>query len=368
MKAVVMAVRPGEVVILDKDGCFRIVKDEGYAVGQILEVEPFTAFERHHTHTGNRKKVSYKYSRRVRVWSAAAAAMFMVICGGGAAAVLLPVSDVTVEASSSVIYHLNLFDRVVSVEGTNDENPINVGPEVKGQPLEKAIELTLDKMAERGEIAETEPTINVTIESGFHIGEKLEDNVSHAVDSWNSSHADKEESKVMISWEPRRNSQAPGASGESEPLETEYPPLQPENPGLQRTTDQHSQNPIIESEPQAENSGIHSDAGSNDPYAPYPSASQPDAPGEPDIRAPEGLDGMAEKSDSNGAAERSGLQENFIPESDKMLTEQKDGIGNAPGMVDRRSPDFPENEMNPAEQDSFSEAPRNDFVENRNRG
>ena len=54
MKAVVMAVRPGEVVILDKDGCFRIVKDEGYAVGQILEVEPFTAFERHHTYTGNR--------------------------------------------------------------------------------------------------------------------------------------------------------------------------------------------------------------------------------------------------------------------------------------------------------------------------
>ena len=256
MRAVVLELRDSKAAVLDKEGIVSIIPDQGYRVGQVLELNVSLLSPRE------------SFTRR-RTWSrfvAAAAAVLLLFSGaaGGYTAVATPVSSVTVEAEPSVQLNFNVLGRVVSVDALNEKAkdfPGDLKGKVKGKKLEEAVTLTLDFFEEKGFLGtEDDMPLVMTVEGGFlSDAPRMEEVAGDSARQWSDSHPGsleletiqvtgemKEEARregmppgqMIIS---HREEMAPGEISETSPVEKEPVGGKPEEIGGQ---DAFAQNPV----------------------------------------------------------------------------------------------------------------------------
>ena len=164
MKAVVLEIKENKAAVLDDTGVVHAVKNKGYEVGQKLEVTEFE-LKKDEIKSLNTSKIS-------RFTRTAAAVLAVAIIGGGVTAYAAPVSTVTVDGASSIEYKLNLFDRVVGMEATEDddesfkESISELSKEVRGMKISDAIDATTtrfgDELFEAGDDGEA-PELTVKV-------------------------------------------------------------------------------------------------------------------------------------------------------------------------------------------------------------
>ena len=213
MKAVVMELREGKAAILDQNGVFRITDNKNYEVGQVLELP-----EEAGSKAGKIIRLQDRLRRRA-LPAAAAAAVTILATGGGVAAVTVPVTSVTVQMDSELVYHLNILDRVVSIEDarTGESASEDLLKQVKGKRPEEAMEFTLDLLSGQGEIPEADTPVNVTVESRFGKEKGIEKRLEEGAARWNEKHEPGKTGgvgSVQVVWEPRAAKPAEGIAGE----------------------------------------------------------------------------------------------------------------------------------------------------------
>ena len=213
MKAVVMELREGKAAILDQNGVFRITDNKNYEVGQVLELP-----EEAGSKAGKIIRLQDRLRRRA-LPAAAAAAVTILATGGGVAAVTVPVTSVTVQMDSELVYHLNMLDRVVSIEDarTGEAASEDLLKQVKGKRPEEAMEFTLDLLSGQGEIPEADTPVNVTVESRFGKEKGIEKRLEEGAERWNEKHEPGKTGgvgSVQVVWEPRAAKPAEGIAGE----------------------------------------------------------------------------------------------------------------------------------------------------------
>ena len=127
MKYLVMECTLGYAVVLDSDGRFLRVPNLGYEVGQQLEyVEVFSvidelpydksqASESVPTESNNKKKIVLSMKK----WVAVAACFCILLLGGTIWS--MPAGTVRIKINPDVRMTVNRFDRVVKIEGLNED-------------------------------------------------------------------------------------------------------------------------------------------------------------------------------------------------------------------------------------------------------
>ena len=133
MKAVVTEICGNTAVLLSDDGYIVKVKNRNYELGQEMKLNMKT-------------KLTTK-----RIATTAAAACFVLAIAGGASAYYIPTAYVSLDVNPSIEYGVNMFHKVVSVKGVNDDgteivNEINLD-NLKNENINDAISLTVDQIA-----------------------------------------------------------------------------------------------------------------------------------------------------------------------------------------------------------------------------
>ena len=104
MKAVIVEIKNDFAAILSDDGRILKVRNNNYAIGQVIEM--------------NQNKL---FKTRKFAAIAASAAAFILLCGTSAWAYMTPYSYVSLDVNPSIEYSLNRFDRVLDVTAVNDD-------------------------------------------------------------------------------------------------------------------------------------------------------------------------------------------------------------------------------------------------------
>ncbi|MBR2527060.1 MAG: anti-sigma factor domain-containing protein [Blautia sp.] len=258
MKAVVLEIREQEAAVLDHDGIFRKIKNKNYSVGQVLELDSEELLPGSQSHVF---RVSSSFRRKATA-ACAAAAIAVLGTGGGIAASSFPVSSVTVEMDSPLTYKLNLFDRVLSVEGMENDpsGQKELLSQVKGKRMDKAMELTLDLFLQEGFIEDSDKQVNVTVDTHFGKEPRLENMVDGGIETWNQKKKPRKSGNIhritdghrqeglSEAYEPADTRTAPeGFSGQEQvPLgesfhETDLPERFPEEGLEAQSPDPHTQ-------------------------------------------------------------------------------------------------------------------------------
>lgn len=138
MKAVIVEVKGRFAAVLSDDGCIEKVKNNKYAIGQVIEMK---------------ERSSIKISR-LKIWTAAAAAFVVLFGGTSAYACSIPYSYVSVDVNPSIELTLNIFDRVLSVSAVNEDgaevlSQIDLN-HVNNQNINDAIAMIVDEISNEG--------------------------------------------------------------------------------------------------------------------------------------------------------------------------------------------------------------------------
>ena len=214
MRVVILELRDHQAAVMDQKGIVRIIPDESYAVGQVLEMteqelDEAEAAGRHRT--GRRKgsgkgKSSYettvKLQRRLskRMAPIAAACAIFLVAGSGYAVYALPVGTVTLDVNPSLKYSLNLLDQVLTVESyeeTDEELAGEIQTMVKGKGINDALDITLDTFCESDVIHEADTPVVVTVNDLPVKMDSLEKHVASGLEQWNDRHK-KEKKKFSV--------------------------------------------------------------------------------------------------------------------------------------------------------------------------
>lgn len=174
MKAVVMELRKDKAAVLDHEGIIRIIDNEGYKIGQVIQVE--TLLETDNVSVGKFLPLR-RFLQKNAVSVAASLAIFVTAGGTAAAAYNLPYSEVTMGRETTVRYTLNIFDRIIDVssEGTvNAETLEKLTLRFKGKKIEEAVSDTM-------EIVES-PDYETS--SHFNHEDALERKINAALTTW----------------------------------------------------------------------------------------------------------------------------------------------------------------------------------------
>ncbi len=171
MRAVIVDISGKNAVALKRGGEFIKIKNNNYTIGQEIDV----------------RRSNSNIIRMSRRLSAAAAALVLVIGGAayGNALWNSPVSYVSLDINPSIEYSLNALDRVIEVEGVNDDGVAiveSLGNEIKNKEITDAISLTVEALAAENYITVDEQNyivIGVYSEKGNHL-----DSVKSKVDSY----------------------------------------------------------------------------------------------------------------------------------------------------------------------------------------
>ncbi|MEM1485415.1 anti-sigma factor domain-containing protein [Oscillospiraceae bacterium PP1C4] len=137
MKSVIVEIKGEFAAALSDDGCIVKVKNNNYAIGQVIEM----------------KKQVVAKTRNLAVWTASAAAIIMV--GSVSAwAYMSPYSYVSLDVNPSIEYSLNRFDRVIAVKAVNDDGEEILGEiqldNLSNQKIEQALAQTVELISEKG--------------------------------------------------------------------------------------------------------------------------------------------------------------------------------------------------------------------------
>ena len=186
MRAVVISTDNKIATVLGRDGIVSRISNEGYSVGEELELKPVKAG----VGTGKNKSRKVKAFRAAGMLTRIAAiAAALVITMGAVSVYAMPCSTVTMDVNPSISYGVNLFDRVVRVDSYNDEgSEILSKLSVKGMKLEEAIDATLDAFDE-AEYIDDDTDVVMTVDSRLVNRSGLEERVRGAMDDWNIKHS-----------------------------------------------------------------------------------------------------------------------------------------------------------------------------------
>jgi len=152
MKAVIIEIHKNIAVLLSEDGCINKIRNKNYTVGQEVEM--------------NIKEKSN--IGRAAVF--AAAACFALILGFGGATYYTEAAYVSLDVNPSIEYGVNMYDRVISVKGVNDDGTEIIDRislrELKNRKIKDAIALTVSEIASEGYLSADEAGIVIATSSG----------------------------------------------------------------------------------------------------------------------------------------------------------------------------------------------------------
>ncbi|MCR5686535.1 MAG: hypothetical protein K6G58_00680 [Lachnospiraceae bacterium] len=142
MKAVVLEIRDKKAAILTHGGQIIKVSNKDYLVGQ--EISIMESSER-----------IVDMARSAARWMpAAVAAAFLFVIGRFAVLSLEPYGVVSLDVNPSIEFTINNMDRVLYVNGVNDDGKDIIddlnNKELVNQNIEKAVNVTIDKIKEKG--------------------------------------------------------------------------------------------------------------------------------------------------------------------------------------------------------------------------
>ena len=218
MKAVVVELRGNKAAVLDHDGIVRILPDQDYRIGQVLELSESLLRE-----DASPKIIHFSSALKRHAAAAAASAVIVLGAGGGAAAAWYPVSAVTLEMDNTLEYRLNVFDRVLSVRAQNTEgrqNAQRIEKEVKGRKIEDAVSASLDFLLKENVLTQDHHSIEMRVESFPGRSRHLQEALENRIDSWNTEQAGGPLPEgVEVLWNkdaPSAADEAPGRSANKE--------------------------------------------------------------------------------------------------------------------------------------------------------
>ena len=168
----------------------RIIEDQGYVPGQILELPEIAEFVK------TEKKPSGKAQGKTRKphWNIArqAAAVLVVLLGTGmVAANGAPVSVMTMDVNPSLKYTVNPFDRVIGLDaynGDGEELMEGLLESVRGKKIDVALDLTLDALREAAYLEGEDTTLIITVSSQFAgNADRIKTQVLSKAESWNEN-------------------------------------------------------------------------------------------------------------------------------------------------------------------------------------
>jgi len=157
MRSVIIAVRQGKAAVAGEDGNMCYIKDEGYQVGQIIEVRD--DLMRNHTYYGRDKNVSHN-SGVIRVIAKNSAGLAAALClaalTGGVYSYAAPVKTVTDSENPDIEYSVNMYNHVIGVSATEADNEAIIGDiykDIRWKKVDDAMEIIHKKMKEADNIA-----------------------------------------------------------------------------------------------------------------------------------------------------------------------------------------------------------------------
>ena len=155
MEYLVMECGLSYAVVLDSEGRFQKVPNLGYEVGQTLSQVVLTE---------DRSRNSAGQSRLFR-WAAAAACLCVVILGSWGLW-QSPIGTVRMQINPDVQMRVNRFDRVVGLEGLNEDGQVLVdGYRAYGKEMKAVSDALADRAVEQGYLQDG-GKILLTVESG----------------------------------------------------------------------------------------------------------------------------------------------------------------------------------------------------------
>lgn len=138
MKAVVMKINKNKAVILKDDGSFISVANRNYTVGQKLKIKD----------KSSNSTISIKLIK-----AAVAAACIMLICFGAVYTYNVPQSYVSLDINPSIELEINMFNRVISANGVNDDGiTVLENLEIGSKTMERALEMIMYQINKDGYI------------------------------------------------------------------------------------------------------------------------------------------------------------------------------------------------------------------------
>ncbi|HSL93616.1 MAG TPA: hypothetical protein VK905_03335 [Bacillota bacterium] len=142
MKAVVVELRGKKAAVLSSNGQVKLVSNRSYAKGQVIEI---------------REDAVFGFSSGKKYASALAAAVLVMVLGVSSFAYFTPVSTVSLDVNPSLLFNLNRFERVLSVQGIGDAGQqIANQIQTKNKSVDDAIMLALQQMKQSGFLGESE--------------------------------------------------------------------------------------------------------------------------------------------------------------------------------------------------------------------
>ncbi len=174
MKAVIVDLKDSNAVILRDDGRFEKIKNKNYSIGQEITLQ----------------SQMLHFPKQAVV--AASAALAITACGGlGTYTWSNPISYVSLDINPSIAYSLNEFNRVIAVNGMNEEGSAVVdaiGDSLKNTDITTALTITVEQLSNDAYI-DAENT-NYMIIGVYSDKEKKASDLMSTVDAFSASAVD----------------------------------------------------------------------------------------------------------------------------------------------------------------------------------
>ena len=157
MNAVIVDIKGRQAAALREDGAVVRIRNEGYEIGQQLELRNLAPV-----------RMSRTWKRAV---SGAVAAALVVVAGAGTA-YAMPYGTVTLDADSesSLVYTINCFDYVLDVQGGNESGETLLlemdSGELRHHPVDRAVSATVAHLEKKQKGGEHRGGIRVSAEAG----------------------------------------------------------------------------------------------------------------------------------------------------------------------------------------------------------
>src|SRR5665647_1597296 len=103
MKSVVVEIHKKNAILLSDNGCIIKRQNKNYRIGQEVEI------------------IMENRSNYKKIAAYAAAACFILVVGAGFLTYYTPSTYVSFDVNPSIEYTVNMYDRVISVKGVNDD-------------------------------------------------------------------------------------------------------------------------------------------------------------------------------------------------------------------------------------------------------
>lgn len=133
MKAVIVELDGNHAVALCSNGQFEKIRNKSYEIGQEIQMPAQTI----------------RFPKQTAV--AACAALAITACGGlGSYTWSNPISYVSLDINPSIAYSLNEFNRVISIDGMNEEGMAiadEIGDSVKNADITTALTITVEQLS-----------------------------------------------------------------------------------------------------------------------------------------------------------------------------------------------------------------------------